>query len=91
MTMDKETERQFQAADAAIESAVTACLSKIEQMFGQWDAVAGTYIVERALLALCDGMIKLTDDPILVDLVGPATLKLSNALADYRDSRAIDR
>ena len=38
--MDKNTERQFQAADAAIENAVTAFMSKIDQMLGQWEAVA---------------------------------------------------
>jgi hypothetical protein len=32
--VDKNTERQFQAADDAIERAVTACMSKIERMIG---------------------------------------------------------
>jgi hypothetical protein len=89
--MDKNTGRQFQAADAAIESAVTACMSKIEQMIGRWEAVRSTYIVEGTLLALCDGMTKLIDDPILADMAGPAGLKLSNALADYRDSLPSER
>jgi hypothetical protein len=85
--MDKNTERQFQAADAAIENAVTAFMSKIDQMLGQWEAVAPMYIVEGTLQALCDGMTKLIDDPIMAGIAGPAALKLSNALADYRDSR----
>ena len=38
-----------------------------------------------------DGMTKLIDDPILVDMAGPAALKLSNALADYRDSLPSER
>jgi hypothetical protein len=89
--MGKNTERQFQAADAAIESTVAAFMSKIEQMLGRWEAVAPTYIVEGTLLALCDGVTKLIDDPIRADIAGPATLKLSNALADYRDSLPTER
>ena len=67
---DKNTQRQIQAADDAIGSAVTACMSKIEQMIGRWEAVGSTYIVEGALLALCDGMTKLIDDPVLADMAG---------------------
>jgi hypothetical protein len=89
--MDKSTERQFQAADAAIESAVTAFMSNIDQLSGKWEAVGATYIVQSTLLALCDGMTKLIDDPILAYLASPAALKLSNALADYRDSLPSER
>jgi hypothetical protein len=31
-------------------------------------------------------MIKLADHPVIADFVGPASLRLSNALADYRDA-----
>jgi hypothetical protein len=85
------TERQFQAADAAVERAVTAFSSKIEQMLGRWEAVAPYYIVEGVLLALCDEMTKLIDGPSVAPLVGAATLKLSNALADYRNSLPTER
>ena len=89
--MDK-TDRQFQAARAAVERAVAACMSKIEQTDGRWEAVARDYIVQRALLALCDGMIRLADDPkLMIFPPGPATLRLSNALADYRDSQMTER
>jgi hypothetical protein len=55
------------------------------------DAVAPAYIVERVLLMLCGEMTKLIDDPDLANSMGPALLKLSNALADFRDSRWEER
>jgi hypothetical protein len=46
-------------------------------------------------MSLCEEMAKLIDqssrDSSLVDIMGPATLKLSNALADYRDSSRAER
>jgi hypothetical protein len=81
------TERQFQEADAAVERAVAAFMSKIEPLSAKWEAVARAYIVERVLLALCEGMTKLIDDPDVANNVGPATLKLSNDLADYCDAQ----
>jgi hypothetical protein len=42
-------------------------------------------------LGLCDEMTKLIDDPDLANSMGPALVKLSNALADFRDSRWEDR
>ena len=44
-----------------------------------------------SVLALCDGMSKPIDDPVLADIAGLAELKLSNALADYRDSHPSER
>ena len=94
--MNNSTKRQFKEADAAVDKAVATFIGKIELMPGKWDAVARAYIVERVLLALCHEMTKLIDtqsidDPDLVNSMGPAILKLSNALADYRDSRFEDR
>ena len=57
----------------------------------QWEAVAPAYVVERALLLLCEEMARLIDDPDLADIMGPAMVKLSNALADVRDSKFEDR
>ena len=57
----------------------------------QWEAVAPAYVVERALLLLCDEMTNLIDDPGLAEIMGPAMVKLSNALADFRDSKFEDR
>jgi len=89
--MDKNTDRQFQAARAAIEHTVSTCMSDIDKVKGRWEDVAPSYIVEAALLALCNGMIKLIDDPGLAGIAGPAAVKLSNALLDYRNSRWSER
>ena len=83
-----DTERQFREADAAVAKAVS---SAIESMSGKWDAVAPAYILESVLLALCEEMTKLIDDPDLANVMGEVMLKLSDALADYRDSRWEER
>ena len=85
--MNDSTKRQFQEADAAADKAIAAFIGKIESMSGKWDAVAPAYILERVLLGLCDEMTKLIDDPDLANSMGPALVKLSNALADFWDSR----
>jgi hypothetical protein len=85
MTMTMDTDRQFQEADAAIKRTVADLVSRVEQLSSRWDAVAPSYIVQRALLELCTEMTKLIDDPLVADFAGPLTLKLSNAMADYRD------
>jgi hypothetical protein len=89
--MNDSTKRQFQEADAAVDKAVVAFISKIKSISGKWDAVAPAYIAQRVLLVLCDKMTKLIDDPELTNSMGPAMLKLSNALANYRDSRWEER
>jgi len=89
--MNDSTKRQFQEADAVVDEAVAAFISKIDSMSGKWDAVAPAYTLERLLLGLCDEMTKLIDDPDLANSMGPALVKLSNALADFRDSRWEDR
>jgi hypothetical protein len=44
------------------------------------------------LLELCEKLTKRLDAPDLASsLIGQAEIKLSNALADYRDSHARDR
>jgi hypothetical protein len=86
-----KNERQFQAANAAIERAVDRFVTDIDKIMVQREAVAPTYVREQALLILCDRLVKLIDDPILAVLNGPAMLKLSNALLDYRDSLPTER
>ena len=56
-------------------------------MSGKWDAVAPAYILESVLLTLCEELTKLIDDPDLANVMGEVMLKLSDALADFRDSR----
>jgi hypothetical protein len=89
--MTDSTKQQFEEANEAIDKAIVAFIGKIKSTAVQWEAVAPAYVVERALLLLCDEMTKLIDDPELADLMGPAMVQLSNALADFRDSRFEDR
>jgi hypothetical protein len=91
MVVANSTERQFQEADDAVDQAVADFMSKIGSMSGKWEAVAPAYIVERVLLALCDELTKLIDDSDIANSMGPAILKLTLALAEYRDSRGVDR
>jgi hypothetical protein len=85
--MSKSTNQQFREADAAIERAVAAFMSAIDHMMKRWDGVAAQYILERVLLELCEEL------PMRIGTrsIGPATVKLSNALADYRESPAEER
>jgi hypothetical protein len=88
--MDDKT-NQLDKADAAVAREVAAFMNRIEAMFGKWEEVERKYIVERMLLILCYRMTKLLDNPNLAEHMGPATINLSNAMADYRDSRCVDR
>ena len=53
-----EVDRQFRQADAAINRAVTAFVSKIDRIMNQcgtrWDTVAPSYIRDQAILAMSD-------------------------------------
>ena len=94
--MNKNIDRQFQKANAAIKRAVADFMGQIDKIkghcaTGRWQAVAPSYIVERTLLAMSAELAKLIDDPTLADLASPASLKLSNALADFHDSQASER
>jgi hypothetical protein len=81
------SKQQFETADAEVRRAVNRFLVDIQQMMSQSEPpIASAYIVERALMELCDELPRLIDDPILAAVAGPAAVKLSNALLDYRDS-----
>jgi hypothetical protein len=77
-------EKQVQEADAAITRAVSAFISEFESMWGRWEIVAPAYIIESTLLELCTELSVLSAD--IKTVGGPATVKLLNALAAYRDS-----
>ena len=80
-------DRQFDEAHAAVTRAAATFVSEIELMFGKWeDVVAPSYLVEVALMDLSTAVSELTDE--FKDTVGPATSKLLDALADYRDFAA---
>ena len=68
-------------------SGVAAFISKIGSMRSRWRAVSSQSIIEREALALRDEITKLIDDPNFAGSTSPEMLALSNALADYLDSR----
>jgi hypothetical protein len=84
-------DRQFQQADIAIERTVATFVKRIEGLMGRWSGVASTYIAEGVLLELCEELSRLTDEPFVRNHAGEATIKLANALADYRDSQFVER
>ena len=77
-------EKQVQEADAAITETVSAFVSKFESMWGRWENVAPAYVIESTLLELCTELSVLSAD--IKTVGGPATVKLLDALAAYRDS-----
>jgi hypothetical protein len=77
-------EKQAQEADAAITAAVTAFVSEFESMWGRWENVAPAYVIESTLLELCTELSVLAPD--IKTVGGPATVKLLDALAAYRNS-----
>ena len=79
----------FTVAGAAVTLAVTQFVNKIDSFFGKWEGVAPSHIVESLLLQLCAEVTEMADE--LKGEVGPATLKLLDALAEYRESRPEDR
>ena len=84
-------EKQIEEADAAIDQAVTTFVSGFESMWGRWEDVAPAYIVESTLLALCEDLCELSDEmKYVVRGGGPATAKLLDAMAAYRDSNVED-
>ena len=77
-------EKQVQEADAAVTRAVTAFVSEFESIWGRWENVAPGYVIESTLLELCTELSVLAPD--IKTVAGPATVKLLDALAAYRDS-----
>lgn len=94
--MTRINNQQFKEADAAVERAVSRFMSEIDRLrrnclTGKWDEVYPSYLIDRTLLQTCDALAKLIDNGHLADIISPAALKLSNALADYRDAPATER
>ena len=74
----RKMDRQYDAADAAIERVVTAFIGRIDKMMGQWDEVHPWHVLERLLLRLCDLLSRLIDTS---GKESEAAIKLSNALS----------
>ena len=84
--MKEAEDLQFEQANAAINKAVNKFVGEIESMFRRWEnVVAPSYIIENALWQLCTEVPKLADDG-LKDRFEPETLKLLDAMDEYRDS-----
>ena len=64
-------------------------VEKIVELFGKWKEVRPSYILETALLELSELLSPVGDH--LKPALGPASLKLLDALAAYRDSASEDR
>jgi hypothetical protein len=79
----------FEEADASTDALVELFTDDLESLMGKWQDVAPSHIVERVLVRLSEDLPALTDDLKIV--VGPATSRLLDALAAYRDSQAEDR
>lgn len=89
--MSQDTDRHFREAEAAIGRAVSAFMSAIDRIEerADRDGVSFQLVEEVMLLKLCKDLIKRLDTRRTN--IPPATLKLSNALADYRDTRWEER
>lgn len=74
---------QFKEANADIERAIVRFITAIERTMVRRDSAAPTYVAQVMLKGLCEELTKLIDNDGLV--IGSAEIKLSNALADYRD------
>ncbi|HYI31205.1 MAG TPA: hypothetical protein VD863_25460 [Bradyrhizobium sp.] len=88
---EKPSQFDKDKADSAVARMVDAFMARIGSMFGKLEPVYATYILERMLLILCHRMARLIDNPRFADHMAPATIKLCDAMADYRDSRCVDR
>ena len=91
--MEKDIERQFRRANAAVERTADAIVSKIDHLIGDHcqDIVEPSYVIEQLLLTLIarPGFLDAID--LLAEVGGDASMKLHNALLDYRDSLWVER
>jgi hypothetical protein len=81
--MTADINPEFKEANAAIKEAALVFVEKIVELFGP------SYILEIALRELSE-LLSPVDDH-LKPALGPASLKLLDALAAYRDSASEDR
>ena len=86
---DRRHQPEFKEANAAIEEAALVFVEKIVELFGKWKEVRPSYILETALRELSELLSPVGDH--LKPALGPASLKLLDALAAYRDSASEDR
>ena len=87
--MTADINPEFKEANAAIEEAALVFVEKIVELFGKWGEVRPSYILETALRELSELLSPVGDH--LRPALGPASLKLLDALAAYRNSASEDR
>ena len=87
--MTADINPEFKEANAAIEEAALVFVEKIVELFGKREAVRPSYILETALLELSELLSPVGDH--LKPVLGPASSKLLDAMAAYRDSASEDR
>ena len=84
-------QRQLDQADLAADRAVASFIGKIEALQRRWPAVALSYVFERLAHGLCTELSRQIDVEEIRNSAGEATIKLANALSDYRDLQPVDR
>jgi hypothetical protein len=87
--MIADIDPKFKEADAAVEEAALVFVEKIVELFGKWEGVRPSYLLETALRELSELLSPVGDH--LKPALGPASLKLLDALVAYRDSASEDR
>jgi hypothetical protein len=82
----------FETADRAIDQAAKGIAAELKKLLDlDIEPVSMTYRLEGLLLALLEDHDGLALFDKFYVQPGPATIKLSNALADWRDARFQDR
>jgi hypothetical protein len=92
--MEKDIERQFRRANTTVDRTADAIISKIDHLVRDHcqGIVEPSYLIERLLLTLIarPGFLDAID--LLAKVGGgDASMKLHNALLDYRDSLWVER
>ena len=78
---------EFARANRAITKTAARIAAEIHKLLDKpFEVVSRDYRLEQLLLAVANDLAAIIDDNPMF-YAGPATLKLSNALLDYRDSR----
>jgi hypothetical protein len=90
MLMNRKEKAEFDRADRLVDQAVQAIVARISNTAAKasTDNVAYSYVIERLIARLADELAVIIDNDACLE--GDTTLRLSNALADFRD-RPADR
>ena len=86
---DERADLEFAKASRAVDKTTATIAANINELLNKpYEAVARDWLVQCLLIRLADHHAALVDQ---MTKPGPDTLKLSNALLDYRDARFEDR